>query len=112
MVTPRLTTDPELLADDSFQQRKISMKDVPSPFSHSWIEAYHFLQKVFSVQDRIYEAFCKYERNEISSEIFLDILNVLDLQPSTAVIKVSSLFQLSPFVITYNLLSLRPLPIP
>eukprot|EP00026_Physarum_polycephalum_P003492 Phypoly_transcript_03504.p1 GENE.Phypoly_transcript_03504~~Phypoly_transcript_03504.p1 ORF type:complete len:605 (+),score=91.66 Phypoly_transcript_03504:512-2326(+) len=71
MVTPRLTTDPEPLADDSFQQRRLSMKD-----------------KVFSVQDRIYEAFCKYERNEISSEIFLDILNELDLQPSAAVIKV------------------------
>lgn len=71
MVTPRMTTDPEPLADDNFQTRRMSMKD-----------------KVFSVQDRIYEAFCKYEKNEISSEIFLDILNELDLQPSTAVIKV------------------------
>lgn len=71
MVTPRLTTDPEPLADDSYQLRKSTLKD-----------------KVFAVQERIYEAFCRYEKNEISSEIFLDILHDLDLRPGPSAIRV------------------------
>lgn len=71
MVTPRMTTDPEPLADDSYQLRKAQLKD-----------------KVFSVQERIYEAFCRYEKNDISSEIFLDILNELDLRPGASAIRV------------------------
>lgn len=71
MVTPRMTTDPEPLVDDNYQLRKANLKD-----------------KVFSVQERIYEAFCRYEKNEISSETFLDILNDLDLRPGPSTIRV------------------------
>lgn len=70
-VTPRLTTDPEPLADGDYQVRKLQLKE-----------------RVFSVQDRIYEAFCKYEKNEITSEQFLEILDSLGLRPTTAAIRV------------------------
>lgn len=70
-VTPRLTTDPEPLADGDYQMRKLQLKE-----------------KVFSVQDRIYEAFCKYEKNDITSEHFLEILDSLGLRPTTTAIRV------------------------
>lgn len=58
-INPRLTTDPETLPDD--REKAINLKT---------------RERVFAVQDRIYDAFCAYERDEITSDRFLDIIQV------------------------------------
>eukprot|EP01112_Ceratiomyxa_fruticulosa_P010876 TRINITY_DN28_c0_g1_i1.p1 TRINITY_DN28_c0_g1~~TRINITY_DN28_c0_g1_i1.p1 ORF type:complete len:618 (+),score=139.06 TRINITY_DN28_c0_g1_i1:276-2129(+) len=44
-------------------------------------------EKVYSVQDKIYDSFCKFDRDEISSEQFLDNLGSLGIHQTKAVIQ-------------------------